>query len=191
MGNNTKTYIYARVSTIDQTVESQVSVLLKQYPDAIVVKETGSGTKHRKAFDKLLGSLQQGDKLVVAALDRLGRSVTHLAQVFDASAKVGFTIIMLREGIIDPKTPHGKMFLTILSSFAEFESAVIRERTRASLKHLKDLGVKLGRPVSIPPQNWEEVKRLRKKGHSFAEIAKATNISKASISRYFAKNKRK
>ena len=71
-------YLYCRVSTWDQSTEPQTQALLKKYPNAIVITETASGWKSRPMLKELISRMQEGDTLIVAAFDRLGRNALDL-----------------------------------------------------------------------------------------------------------------
>jgi DNA invertase Pin-like site-specific DNA recombinase len=149
-----KIAIYVRVSTIDQKNENQL-VKLRDYcrnNNFKIVKEyveNGiSGTKtSRPELDKMLQAMRKRefDAIVVWKFDRLGRSTIHLLQVLEEMQKLGVGLIATSQNI-DTSTPHGKLFFTMLSGFAEFEREVIRERIMLGLERTKKQGTKLGRP---------------------------------------------
>lgn len=126
-------YGYARVSTRGQErdgngLESQIAVL-KQAGCEKIYHDAYTGTKmDRPEFTKMLGLLKPGDRLVVAKLDRLARTVVGGADLIRKLMDEGVAIHVLNMGMLD-NTPIGKMLATVMLAFAEFERDMIVERT--------------------------------------------------------------
>ena len=142
-------YGYARVSTQDQTTSTQIAALLRAGIERrYIVQEKRSGVKHRPELEKLLKRLKKGDVLVVYKLDRLARSVSHFVRVFEdlQTRQIGFR--SLTEAL-ETTTPHGRMFVHLLSAFAEFERALIRERCLAGQKAARAAGKTWGRKRAL------------------------------------------
>jgi putative DNA-invertase from lambdoid prophage Rac len=147
--------IYLRVSTEDQTHASQEREVTaycqrRGWRKPIVCSDKTSAAKtSRPGLDKLLQAVRSGlvDVVVCYKLDRLGRSLTHLAIILDELARHQVALICTSQGI-DTSTdnPVGKLQLGVLMAVAEFERSMIRERTCAGLRAAKARGVKLGRP---------------------------------------------
>lgn len=136
---------YARVSTGGQDLASQREAL-RAAGCAEVVEETGSGgDRARPALAALLGRLRAGDTLVVARIDRLARSLAHLLEVIGRleARRVGFRSL---GDPIDTSGPSGTLVLQILGAVAEFERALIRERTLAGLAAARARGRVGGNP---------------------------------------------
>ena len=145
--------IYARVSTTDQHVESQVYDLrqmaaqrglevVKEYEDRGV-----SGTKARRpGLDALMADARQRkfSVVLVAAFDRVARSTKHFLHVIDEFDSLGVEFISCRENI-DTSGPMGRLFWIIISSIAELESDLIRERVRAGMRRARLEGRRIGR----------------------------------------------
>jgi DNA invertase Pin-like site-specific DNA recombinase len=129
-------YGYCRVSTIGQDKDGnslidQKQIIEGRYPDAKIVSETISGAKkERPIFDKLLLSLQTGDTLVVTKLDRFCRATKEGLEYIDFLMSKGVSVHILNMGLIDD-TPTGRLMVTMLLAFAEFERSMIKERTEA------------------------------------------------------------
>jgi DNA invertase Pin-like site-specific DNA recombinase len=123
-------YGYARVSTNEQNPKAQ-SDRLRAYGCASVLEDHGvSGAKaSRPQWDKLLDMLQPGDVLVCVKLDRIGRSVAHLIAVAMRLRALGVELVVLDQNI-DTRTPTGTLLFHMLAAIAEFERALIIERTR-------------------------------------------------------------
>jgi putative DNA-invertase from lambdoid prophage Rac len=161
--------IYARVSTSDQTCESQLREL-REYADRRgwdVVGEyvdTGwSGARaSRPELDRLMRDAAQHnfDCVVVYKIDRFGRSVLHLNQQLAALTSYGVRFIATSQSLdTDEKSPTSRLLLQILASVAEFEREMIRERTLSGIRAAKAAGKVVGRPKRIFRR--DEVVRLR------------------------------
>lgn len=129
---------YARVSTQEQNTALQLAAFQRAGVTR-VVEEKRSAVKKRPELTKLLSVMQRGDVLVVYKLDRLARSVLHFTRLFDEFQRRGIGFISLTESI-DTESPHGRMFIHMLTAFAEFEREVIRERCLAGQKAARAAG---------------------------------------------------
>ena len=146
-------YGYARVSTQDQTTATQMAALLRvEIEKKNIVQEKRSALKDRPVLDQLLKRLRRGDVLVVYKLDRLARSVSHFIKVFEdlQDRSIGFR--SLTESI-ETTTPHGRMFLHLLSAFAEFERELIRERCLAGQRAARAAGKTWGRKRALSDED--------------------------------------
>jgi DNA invertase Pin-like site-specific DNA recombinase len=124
---------YARVSTNDQDTTAQASALKAAGCERIFREKAAGGRWNRPELQRLLDHLRKGDVLVVWKLDRLSRSLRDVLTLMERiqEAKAGFR--SLTEAI-DTTTPAGRMMMQMVGSFAEFERAMLRERTRAGLE---------------------------------------------------------
>ena len=145
--------IYARVSTLDQHVENQLTEL-RQYAErrnwtfVEYVDRGVSGAKDRRlALDEMLKAARRRrfDVLVCWRLDRLGRNLRHLILLLDELQALGIAFVTLGEGI-DTSTAAGRLQLHVLSAIAEFERSRIQERVKAGLERARTQGKRLGRP---------------------------------------------
>src|SRR3989454_9634432 len=146
--------IYARVSTTDQTCDNQLRDLrdycrARGWTDVREFIDTGiSGTKERRpALDKLMAEVKgrHVDVVVVAAFDRLGRSVRHLVETLELLRHLDVEFISLREQI-DTGSPLGQAVFTIIAAIAQLERSLIVERVKAGLRRARAEGKRLGRP---------------------------------------------
>lgn len=179
-------YAYCRVSTKGQldgnSIEEQAKIIKAQYPDAEVVVESYSGAKERPIFTKLINECQTGDMLVVTKLDRFCRTTKEGLQYIDELMGKGVRIHILNMGLIDT-TPLGRMIVTNLLAFAEFERAMIIERTQGGKTIAKTkAGFKEGRPKKFTKEQLEHAMELLD-SHSYTEVAKMTQISKSTLIR--------
>ena len=146
-------YGYARVSTLGQkdgnSLEEQSRQIKERYPDAVIIEEAYSGAKERPVFNELLAKLQQGDTLVVTKLDRFCRTVKEGLGYIDELLAKGVRIHILNMGLIED-TPMGRLMVTNLLAFAEFERAMILERTQGGKAIAKQKpGYKEGRKPKV------------------------------------------
>ena len=147
-------YIYTRVSTESQTTDGQTHALAQKYPDAQLVSEVASGAKHRPVLKALLANMQPADTLIVAALDRLGRSTIDVLRIVEQLTNQQINLISEREAF-DYSTPSGKLVMQILISVAELERALIIQRTKAGLAAARARGRIGGKPRTVSPQQIE------------------------------------
>ncbi|WP_311223463.1 MULTISPECIES: recombinase family protein [unclassified Acidovorax] len=131
-------YGYARVSTTDQTTAAQLAAF-KRAGIKRIVEERRSAIKDRPELGRLLQQLRPGDVLVVYKLDRLARSVSHFCRVFEDLKSRGIGFRSLTESI-ETDSPHGRMFVHMLTAFAEFEREIIRERCLAGQRAARAAG---------------------------------------------------
>lgn len=150
--------VYLRVSTGEQSVEAQRRELLSYLARRGWAKfqefaDTCSGAKSsRQALDAMMAEVRAGriDVVVCYKLDRLGRSLTHLAQVFGELERTRVGLVVPSQGIdTSDDNPSARLQLHILSAVAEFERSIIKDRTRAGLANARAKGKVLGAPRKI------------------------------------------
>jgi DNA invertase Pin-like site-specific DNA recombinase len=174
------TYGYARVSSRDQDCAIQESAL--RAAGCVVIRSeklTGTTTKGRVELETLLEFIQPGDCLMVTRIDRLARSVADLERVVERLRAKGATL-RATEQPIDTSTPAGVAFLQMLGVFAQFETALRKERQLEGIAKAKAEGVYKGRPRSI---DESRVRTMKQAGTSPTEIAKQLGIGRASVYR--------
>jgi DNA invertase Pin-like site-specific DNA recombinase len=184
--------IYARVSTGDQTTENQLPPLRAwaQAAGHVVVEEFvdeaisgAKGRDKRPALDRMLrlATQRRVDIIAVVALDRLGRSMTHLVQIGEELRVLGVHLFVQRMGL-DTSTPTGQLMFHLLGSFAEFERALLIERTHAGLARARRQGKKLGRP-KVSPYVERRVLSLLEAGTSLGEASRMTGVCRMTVQR--------
>jgi DNA invertase Pin-like site-specific DNA recombinase len=171
---------YARVSTADQDCAIQEAAL-RAAGCNIVRSEKKSGTSRdgRTELDTVLSFLRSGDTLVVTRIDRLARSLMDLEAIVGELKDKGVHLKALEQPV-DTSTPAGKAFLQMLGVFAEFETALRRERQMEGIAKAKASGVYKGRKPSVPA---DEIKRLSAAGEKPSEIAKRLGVGRTSVYR--------
>lgn len=181
-------YGYARVSALVQlkgnSLEEQKQELLEAgVPESNIVYEQYTGkTIARPAFRNLLDKLQAGDELVCCKLDRFARNAEDGLRTVRQLSDKGIVVNILNIGRID-NSAVGKLTLTIMLAFAEFERSMILERTAAgkAIARTKN-GFHEGRPA-YPKERIDNALNLLQ-NHTFKEVTKITGISKATLTRY-------
>ena len=180
-------YGYARVSTVRQmkngnSLEDQIAKL-KEAGALEVVCDSYTGTKmERPEFTSLLDRLKPGDKLIVTKLDRFARTAVEGGAIVKELHEKGVTIHILNMGIAD-NTPMGKLMVTMLLAFAEFERDMIVERTQSGKTIAKANGKRVdGRPKKFKPEQMEHAMQLLS-DNSFTEVERMTGISKSTLIR--------
>lgn len=186
-------YGYIRVSSKSQidnnSFEQQEQEILKEYSDAIIVKEQFTAKSiHRPKFNWLLGRLKENDKLVVTKLDRFCRSTSEGLKCISELQKQGVKIHILNMGLIED-SPMGNLIVTNLLAFAEFERAMIVERTAAgkAIARQREDFVE-GRPTVHKRKAINHALELLE-NHTYKEVAEMTGISVSTLTR--AKRKQK
>jgi len=177
-------YIYSRVSTDRQTTENQILQLTKLYPNAILVEEVGSGVKERPKLHDLLDKLKEGDELVVYAIDRLGRSMMDLVNLFETISGKGVVLISTREGILDKRNPMSNFVFSIMGALAQMERDILKERIHAGLERARSQGKKLGRKYTHSEEIRLKALRLRQEGLSYQRVADTLGISVGAVRGY-------
>tara|TARA_R110002167_G_scaffold206545_3_gene410543 strand:- start:790 stop:1383 length:594 start_codon:yes stop_codon:yes gene_type:complete len=177
---------YARVSTPDQRLDMQIDGLKAIGCVAIFSDHGVSGANAtRPGLDGALEALQDGDVLVVFKLDRLGRSVLHLADLLSRFQRDGIHFCSLSEGI-NTTTPGGKLIYHVFSAVAEFQREIIVENTIEGLDAARRRGKRLGRPPLLNQHVTMEAHRQHcQKGMSTAELASQLNVSPSTLRRAY------
>jgi DNA invertase Pin-like site-specific DNA recombinase len=178
---------YARVSTNDQDTAAQTSALKAAGCERIFREKASGGRWDRPELHRLLDQLRPRDVLVVWKLDRLSRSLRDLLTLMEqlGATKAGFR--SLTEAI-DTTTPAGRMMMQMVGAFAEFERAMLRERTRAGLEMARREGRVGGRRPKLSDRQQTEILHMIRKGEkTAAEAARLFKIHPATVCRLQAR----
>lgn len=177
---------YARVSTGDQNLSLQITALEK-YGCDFIFSEKKSGVKERPELAKMMSMIRKDDIVVIWKIDRLARSLSELLSFSETLNSKGINLVSL-DGHINTTTAIGRMYFQIAGAFAEFERALIIERTKAGLIEAKKRGVKLGRKSGLSKENLvkaEAAKELYLAGNMRPnEICNTLNLSLGTLYRY-------
>jgi DNA invertase Pin-like site-specific DNA recombinase len=141
----------------------------------------------------VLSANRPGDQIVVTKLDRLGRSLEHLIELSKLLQARGVDLVVLDQGI-DTSTAVGRMFFQILGAIAEFEHALMSERTMDGLAAARARGrtggqkPKLGpRQIKLAREMYDETDDDGKRKHTVAQIAAEFGVSRPTIYRHLSK----
>ncbi len=178
--------LYVRVSTDEQTTDNQrreLEGVAKRSGWKIVdiYEDNGisgaNGREKRPALDKLLkdAARREFDMIAAWSVDRLGRSLQHLVGLLEELQALGVDLYLHQQGL-DTSTPSGRAMFQMCGVFAEFERAMLVERTKAGLARARAKGMRLGRPP-VPPVTKRRIAKLRQQGKSVRAIAKVTGLS--------------
>ena len=179
-------YGYCRVSSRGQlegnSIEEQSNKIRECYSDAEIIIETFSGAKERPIFNNLIDKLEMNDLLVVTKLDRFCRTTKEGLQFVDNLLNKKAKIHILNMGLID-NTAMGRLIVTNLLAFAEFERAMIIERTQGGKAIAKQkVGFKEGRPKVYGKKQIEHALELLQT-NSYRQVEEVTGISKSTLIR--------
>ena len=180
---------YARVSTQDQDTALQIGALEAAGCERVFQEKASGGRWERPELHRLLGHLRKGDIVVVWKLDRLSRSLKDLLVTLEKIDGAGADFQSLTEAI-DTSTPAGRMMMQIVGSFAEFERAMLRERTRTGLDAARQQGRIGGRRAKLSSQQQKEVIDLVTSGRKTgADAARLFRVHPSTVVRLLAKHR--
>ncbi|MBO0950701.1 recombinase family protein [Fibrella forsythiae] len=178
-----KLFGYARVSTTDQNLDTQIDALQRAGCHEIFEDKISGVSTSRPALDRMLTKLRPGDTVMVARFTRLGRSRDHLITLMRDFVRDGIRFQALDLGV-DSSTPAGKLVLDIFAALAEYDRESINERTQAGRALAKAQGKHMGRPAGVDPEKLNKVKTAAQAGLSVGDIVKLTGISESTVKRY-------
>ncbi|HDR9512228.1 DNA resolvase [Burkholderia cepacia] len=151
---------YARVSTEEQNLDLQLTALEAAGCDRVITDHGMSGARFdRPGLQEVLALAQSDDTIVVWRLDRLGRSLSHLVETMNSFRARGIHFASLNESI-DTGTSTGMFMFHIIAALAEFERALITERTRAGIAAARSRGQRMGRPPALDSHQIEQARDL-------------------------------
>ena len=182
---------YARCSTDRQDLAAQHTALLELgvAEDRIYTDHGLTGrTRERPGLDQALAAVRAGDTLVVTKLDRLARSAPDAREIADGLVARGVSLA-LGSAVYDPTDPMGKMFFNILATFAEFESDLIRMRTREGMKIARAKGKLRGKKPKLSDRQQRELCRMHGTGnYSISDLAELFSVSRPTVYRTLNRN---
>lgn len=181
---------YARVSKGDEQNNALQAKSLRAAGCRRLFEEAASGGRwDRPELHRMLDQLREGDTVVVWKLDRLSRSLKDVLHIMERIAEVGAGFRSITENI-DTTTPAGRMMMQMVGSFAEFERAMIRERTSAGLAVARAEGRVGGRRKKLDATKRLEIAQSVLSGRkSGADMARLYNVSQPTVSRIVAQHR--
>ena len=171
---------YVRVSSLDQDTTTQLErVTAANCKKVFAEKESGTSTKKRTALAECLDYLREGDTLVITKIDRLARSARDLHNLVHDLEQRRIGLLVLDQSI-DTSTPHGRAFLGMLATFAEFETNIRKERQMEGIAAAKAKGKFTGRKPTAQAKK-DEILALLEQGLTKPAIAEQVGVSVASV----------
>jgi DNA invertase Pin-like site-specific DNA recombinase len=182
---------YGRVSTRDQNPDGQRDALAGAGCDEVFVDKASGKLTSRPELDKaLMVAARTGDQLIITKLDRLGRSLEHLIALSATLQERGVDLVVLDQGI-DTSTAVGRMFFQILGAIAEFEHALMSERTRDGLEAARSRGRTGGQKPKLTPRQakiaqamYDELDVDGHRKHTVQQIAEEFGVTRPTIYRH-------
>ncbi|MDT4893434.1 MAG: hypothetical protein QOE97_2469 [Pseudonocardiales bacterium] len=180
---------YARVSTTDQDPALQLDALTSAGCAKVFTDHASGSLRERPELKLALDYLRPGDTLVIWRLDRLGRSVRHLIETVALLEDRGIGLRSLQESL-DTSSPSGKLVFHVFASLAEFERALIIERTNAGLAVARARGRVGGRPRILTGERLGAARTMYASGqYSVAAIARTVGVSRATLYRCLSESR--
>lgn len=177
---------YARVSTKDQSIISQIDALVGAGAVKVFQEHASGVTQARPRWQACLEYLQPGNVLVVTDLTRLGRSTADLSAIVGELGEMRVGFRSLAEPWLDTTTAHGQLIFNMFAALAEYERSRLSERTRAGLAAARARGRNGGRPRAMTPAKEEAARHLRAQGKTLQDISGALGVSLSTVVRTFA-----
>jgi DNA invertase Pin-like site-specific DNA recombinase len=178
---------YARVSTDDQDLALQRAALKGAGCRRIFEEKVSGATRDRPQLTRLLDHIREQDVLVVVRLDRLARSTRDLLEIAELLRSAGAGLRSLGEPWADTTSAAGRMVLTVFAGMAEFERALIHQRTSSGRDAAMKRGVRFGRPVKLTVEQIALGQRLIEEGRSARDVAKMFKVHVATFYRALGK----
>lgn len=178
---------YARVSTIGQSLESQIEQLEAAGCEKIFMeKVTGKSTNNRDQLKEALEFCRKGDILIVTKIDRLARSIIDLNNIVNDLKERGVYVTFLQQNITTASEENSMdvLLLNILGAFAQFERDLIVQRTGEGRERAKKQGKHMGRPGQDPKAVKRAIELFNNRennGMSVNDISKITGVPRATI----------
>jgi putative DNA-invertase from lambdoid prophage Rac len=186
-----RTFSYSRVSTVDQQTDNQeleiqtAGYVIQQGRSITEIVSGSVAAMERKQFRAMVDhKLEAGDTLVVTKIDRLGRDMIDVHNTINMLQGKGIQLVCLQIGNVDLSSTTGKLFVNMMSTFAQFERDLLIERTRAGLERAKAEGKQLGRPKALTTQEEIEVTKALESGSSVSSLSKKYGCCRQVIAKY-------
>jgi DNA invertase Pin-like site-specific DNA recombinase len=180
---------YIRVSTLDQNTQRQLDgiPLDKTFIDKVSGKDI-----NRPQLQAALNHVRQGDTLVVHSMDRLARNVEHMLRLVRELNEKGVSVEFVKENMVftaGKEDPRGALMFTMLSAFAQFERALIKERQREGIALAKAEGKYRGRKPMLSPNKVALLRQRVTEGANKSKLAEELGISRETLYQYLREGK--
>jgi len=179
---------YQRVSTSKQDYENQTNSLDKQIEllgwDCVgEYKEVVSGVKDsRPQLQKMIedARLRKFDRVIVFALDRLGRKIVQVVNTIHSLEECGVHLFIVKESV-DTSNSQGKIFANFISIFSQLERDMMISRQKEAIDRIRSKGGKWGKGKLISQEQRDNIVALRTQGLSYRGICKEVDVSLGSV----------
>lgn len=178
---------YGRVSTDQQTLQSQQDALEQAGCDRVFIETASGARSDRPVLKEALEFMRDGDTFVVVRLDRAARSLSHLISLLNDLDHRGISFHSIGENI-DTSSAGGRLVFNIFGSIAEFERDLIRERTQAGLVAARKRGRVGGRPKVMTDDKRDAAIKLLDAGTAAKDVATAIGVSLPTLYRHCSVN---
>lgn len=177
---------YARVSTLDQNLDTQ-SDELKNFGCKKIFggKHSGVSSANEDALAEMIDYIRDGDTVVVTRLDRLGRSLKSIIGAVESIAAKDAKLKSL-DGAVDTTSdsPMAKAMVNLIATFAQLERDLIAERTAEGQARAKAAGKHVGRPTKLSEDDIRNIKKALSRGTSVSKLARKYEVSRPTISKF-------
>jgi DNA invertase Pin-like site-specific DNA recombinase len=180
---STMLFGYARVSADDQDLTLQRAALKDAGCRRIYEEKVSGARRDRPQLARLLDQVREQDVVVVYRLDRLARSTHDLLGIAEQLRDTGAGLRSLGEPWADTTSPAGRVVLTVFAGIAEFERALIHERTGTGRAAAMRRGVRFGRPAKLATDQVALARRLLEEGTAAGEVARMFKVHRATLYR--------
>ncbi|MDY3345664.1 recombinase family protein [Riemerella anatipestifer] len=178
---------YARVSTTEQNISTQIDLLKEQGCEKIFTDVASGVREDRKGLQEMLSYVRPGDVILVYKMDRIFRSLKNMIELIDVFNKKEVKFKSITEPAFDTTSANGKFIIQIFGTVAEFERNLISERTKAGLEGARRRNKFLGRPKGASKESLEKYKYAKylyeNKNIPIDKACKQAKISKTTFYR--------
>lgn len=178
---------YIRVSSQGQNGDRQLEGM---FLDKVFTEKVSGKNTNRAQLKEMINYIREGDIVYVHSLDRLGRSLIDLQTIVDDITNKGCEIHFVKENLSftqEYQNPMNTLLFHILSSFAEFERKIIKQRQREGIDKALEKGVRFGRINKLSKKEIEELIEMMEKGVKRKEICRHFSITKQTLYNYYRK----
>ena len=180
-----KTWGYVRISDVSQCEDRQIIAMNEwgiPLEHIFMDKQSGKNTA-RPGLRKLMSVVRQGDTIIVESVSRFARNTRDLLDLIDKLTAKEVNFVSQKEHI-DTTTPTGKFMLTVFGAVAELERGYILQRQREGIAAAKIRGVRFGRPVKKPCENFGELVKQWECGKlPFSFVLEQTGLTESTFYR--------
>ena len=180
---------YARVSTLDQSLDRQIDALKEAGADKLFTEKVTGKKADRPELLKMIDQLREGDVVVISELTRLSRSTKDLFSIVELIQSKGANMRSLKETWLDTTTPHGKLMFTIFAGLSQFEADLTAQRTREGLEAARMRGRLGGRPRVDAGKVNTALKMYDSKRFTINEVCRNCGIGKTTLYRMISERR--